>query len=143
MEKNKTNPLRQQVASRAEQVLKIMNKQVYVSSGCPTFLRIDNDGKNLECNNLFTILQKKAQEFMVTVCLGLTESKSSGGYTIADASAFKAMVKKYPKTPKAYWYRTFLVLMGTAPSELNIKRCKSMMELIDDKKKQNGKKSTK
>ena len=121
--------LRQQVVDRSEQMLRITNKDVYISSSCPTILRIGNDSKTLEGNYLFSILQKKAQEFMVQVCLGLTTTEDVGRYAKADALAFKRMVKKYPKTQKSYWLRIFITLIDKESSELNFKRCKNIIEL--------------
>lgn len=89
-----------------------------------TILRIGNDSKQISGNNKFLLLEKKVQEFMVTLTKELPNNmnKGEGRYFLADKKAFEFAIAKYPKVPKMFWFFAFITLLTDSPSELNSKR---------------------
>lgn len=89
-----------------------------------TILRIGNDSKQISGNNKFLLLEKKVQEFMVTLTKELPNNMDKGEnrYFLADKKAFEFAIAKYPKVPKMFWFFAFITLLTDAPSELNSKR---------------------
>ncbi len=94
-----------------------------------TILRIGHDSKQLSGNNKFLLLEKKVQEFMVTLTKELPNNMDKGEnrYFLADKKAFEFAIAKYPKVPKMFWFFAFITLISENYSELNSKRTKRLL----------------
>lgn len=94
-----------------------------------TILRIGHDSKQLSGNNKFLLLEKKVQEFMVTLTKELLKNieKGENRYFLADKKAFEFAIAKYPKVPKMFWFFAFITLLTESYSELNSKRTKRIL----------------
>ncbi len=94
-----------------------------------TILRIGHDSKQLSGNNKFLLLEKKVQEFMVTLTKELLKNieKGENRYFLADKKAFEFAFAKYPKVPKMFWFFAFITLIGESYSESNSKRTKRIL----------------
>lgn len=89
-----------------------------------TILRIGHESKQISGNNTFLLLEKKVQEFMVTLTKELLKNidKGENRYFVADKKAFEFAFAKYPKVPKMFWFFSFITLLSESQSELNSKR---------------------
>jgi hypothetical protein len=106
-----------------EFTIKVLGETVTILPNI-TILRIGHDSKQLSGNNTFLLLEKKVQEFMVTLTKELLNNADKGQnrYFIADEKAFEFAFAKYPKVPKMFWFFVFITLLTENVSELNSKR---------------------
>lgn len=111
-----------------EFTIKVLGETVTILPNI-TLLRIGNDSKQISGNNTFLLLEKKVQEFMVTLVreLPINVDKGNNRYFLADKKAFDFACNKYPKVPKMFWFFSFITLLGGSPSELNTKRIRRIL----------------
>jgi hypothetical protein len=89
---------------------------------------------------MFSLLDKKIQEFMVhlVLCLLKTKKESNNKYLKADKMALDFITEKYPKKPKELWYSAFkTILMSTSTetnAQLNLLRAVKFYKHITKKK---------
>jgi hypothetical protein len=106
-----------------EFTIKVLGETVTILPNI-TIIRIGNDSKKINANNTFLLLEKKVQEFMVTLVKELPNNMDKGEnrYFLADKKAFEFAFTKYPKVPKMFWFFSFITLLFESPSALNSKR---------------------
>jgi hypothetical protein len=95
--------------------IKVLGETVYIMEN-QSILRIGHTSKTIEGNRMFSLLDKKIQEFMVhlVLCLLKTKKESNNKYLKADKMALDFIVEKYPKKSKEFWYSAFkTVLIST------------------------------
>jgi hypothetical protein len=111
-----------------EFTIKVLGETVTILPNI-TILRIGHDSKQLSGNNKFLLLEKKVQEFMVTLTKELLNNMDKGEsrYFLADKKAFEFAIAKYPKVPKMFWFFAFITLISENYSELNSKRTKRLL----------------
>ena len=111
-----------------EFTIKVLGETVTILPNI-TILRIGHDSKQLSGNNKFLLLEKKVQEFMVTLTKELPNNmdKGEGRYFLADKKAFEFAIAKYPKVPKMFWFFAFITLISENYSELNSKGTKRLL----------------
>jgi len=126
------------------QTLKVLGKTVYIIEDKNFILRIGHTSKEIHGSQLFSILDKKIQEFMVyhVLCLIKTKNKGRSRFFKVDKMAFDFITEKYPKKPIQYWYSALIaIFLDTFPSELNKERIDKIKKIVT--KKMNVKKGTK
>jgi hypothetical protein len=119
--------------------IKVLGETVYIMEN-QTILRIGNTTKTIEGSRMFSLLDKKIQEFMVHLVLCLVKSKAKGSnrYFKVDKMALDFITEKYPKKPKEFWYSAFKIILQSNSSEcnghLNLTRAEKFYRLIAKKK---------
>lgn len=100
--------------------IKVLGETVYIMEN-QTILRIGHTTKTIEGNRMFSLLDKKIQEFMVHLVLCLLKSKAKGNnrYFKVDKMALDFITEKYPKKPKEFWYSAFTIILQSNSSESN------------------------
>jgi hypothetical protein len=100
--------------------IKVLGETVYIMEN-QTILRIGHTTKTIEGNRMFSLLDKKIQEFMVHLVLCLVKSKAKGNnrYFKVDKMALDFITEKYPKKPKQFWYSAFQIILQSNSSESN------------------------
>lgn len=111
-----------------EYIIKVLGENVTILPNI-TILRIGHESKKLSGNNNFLLLEKKVQEFMVTLTKELLNNNDKGQkrYFMADEKGFEFAFAKYPKVPKVYWFFAFVTLISENVIELNEKRIKNIL----------------
>jgi hypothetical protein len=105
-----------------------------------TILRIGHTTKTIEGNRMFSLLDKKIQEFMVhlVLCLLKSKSKNNNRYFKTDKIALDFIMKKYPKKPKEFWHSAFIIILQSSSSEsnghLNLLRAQNFYKHINKNK---------
>lgn len=132
------------IKPKAIQKLKLLGNTIYITEDKNFILRIGHTTKTIEGSRLFSILDKKIQEFMVhhVSCLVKSKIKGHNRFFKVDKMAFDFITKKYPKKPKQYWYSALIAIFSdTFPSDLNRERIDKINKLITENT--NVKKGTK
>lgn len=134
----KQKALYDDLAKTSINIIEVLGKSVHIKLN-ETILRVGHKTGIFEANPSFQFIDKKVQEFMVKVCIGLLNRRRKPGdnlYFKADKDAIKFVLKKYPETPKKYWSECFLFYLSKAPNDkLNRERVSKVYDLI---KKHNG-----
>jgi hypothetical protein len=109
-----------QVNKNSIHTIKVLGETVYIMEN-QTILRIGHTTKTIEGNRMFSLLDKKIQEFMVhlVLCLLKSKSKNNNRYFKTDKIALDFIMKKYPKKPKEFWYSAFIIILQSSSSESN------------------------
>lgn len=104
----------------AVHTIKVLGQTVYIMEN-QSILRIGHTAKTIEGNRIFSLLDKKIQEFMVylVLCLLKTKKESNNKYLKADRLALNFIVEKYPKKPKEFWYSAFKTILMSVSTESN------------------------
>jgi hypothetical protein len=132
------------VKPASTQTLKVLGKTVYIIEDKNFILRIGHTTKTIHGSRLFSILDKKIQEFMVyhVSCLVKSKTKGHNRFFKVDKMALDFIAEKYPKKPLQYWYSALIAIFSdTFPSELNKERIDRINKIVT--KKTNVKKGTK
>jgi hypothetical protein len=119
--------------------IKVLGETVYIMEN-QTILRIGNTTKTIEGSRMFSLLDKKIQEFTVHLVLCLVKSKAKGNnkYFKVDKMALDFITEKYPKKPKQFWYSAFTTLLikssDSDSTELNRQRVEKFYKHITKNK---------
>lgn len=145
MKKSEIEKMKKDRRENTDYVLNILGNKVYVTKNCPTIMRYGHTTKELEASYRILLFDKKVQELMVLVTLGIYKHRKNteNQYTLADKQALQKMVAKYPKVKKKFWHLAFLLTFDIAANTgLNRRRLNSIsLEIAKTIKKKNSPRS--
>ncbi len=113
--------------------IKVLGTKVYISNQDTGLVAIGDDSGLIRCNQIFTLLEPKIQEFTIIVVKQLLKYKSEYGelkYLKSDEEALKYVIKKYPRTTKLFWVLAMKILFAEIVSGLNLNRLKNVSRLL-------------
>lgn len=125
--------------SDAVKTIKVLGETVYIIENI-TILRISHDTKMISGNRMFSLLDKKIQEFMVylVLCFLKTKADKYDKYFKVDKMALDFITEKYPKKPKEFWYSAFKIILQSNSSDsnghLNLLRAEKFYKQLTKKK---------
>ena len=139
MEQTIADAMKMAIIKNSIHKIKVLGETVYIMEN-QTILRIGHTTKTIEGNRMFSLLDKKIQEFMVhlVLCLLKSKSKNNNRYFKTDKIALDFIMKKYPKKPKEFWHSAFIIILQSSSSEsnghLNLLRAQNFYKHINKNK---------